>query len=135
EQYERYIDLVMVSIAADLVPVEDEHGIVAYHGLIKLNNNPCMGLIALIDSTEKNKEYKVTDVVFNLAPRINAAGRMDHANHAVKMLLCTEPDLALAQSLIINIQNTDRKSSDQSITAEALALIGECNILINKKTT
>jgi single-stranded-DNA-specific exonuclease len=135
EQYERYIDLVMVSIAADIVPVEDENRILAYHGLIKLNTNPCMGLKALIDITGKNKDYNLTDVVFNLAPRINAAGRMDHANQAVKMLLCTERDLALEQSLIINIQNTDRKTSDQSITAEALALIGECNILINKKTT
>jgi len=135
EKYERYIDLVMVSIAADIVPVEDENRILAYHGLIKLNTNPCMGLKALIEVTGKSKDYTLTDVVFNLAPRINAAGRMDHANQAVKMLLCTERDLALEQSLIINIQNTDRKTSDQSITAEALALIGECNILMNKKTT
>ena len=60
---------------------------------------------------------------------------MDHANQAVKMLLCTEDDLALEQSLFINLQNTERKTSDQSITAEALALIGECEILMNKKTT
>lgn len=134
-QYEQYIDLVMVSIAADIVPVEDENRILAYHGLIKLNTNPCMGLKALMDISGKNKDYTLTDVVFTLAPRINAAGRMDHANQAVKMLLCTEDTLALEQSLLINLQNTDRKTSDQSITAEALALIGECNILMNKKTT
>jgi len=135
EQYERYIDLVMVSIAADIVPVEDENRILAYHGLIKLNTNPCMGLKALMDISGKNKDYTLTDVVFTLAPRINAAGRMDHANQAVKMLLCTENDLAQEQSLLINLQNTERKTSDQSITAEALALIGECEILMNKKTT
>lgn len=135
EQYERYIDLVMVSIAADIVPVEDENRILAYHGLIKLNTNPCMGLKALMDISGKNKDYTLTDVVFSLAPRINAAGRMDHANQAVKMLLCTENDLAQEQSLLINLQNTERKTSDQTITAEALALIGECEILINKKTT
>ncbi|WP_316817765.1 single-stranded-DNA-specific exonuclease RecJ [Pedobacter nyackensis] len=135
EQYERYIDLVMVSIAADIVPVEDENRILAYHGLVKLNTNPCMGLKALMDISGKNKDYTLTDVVFTLAPRINAAGRMDHANQAVKMLLCTENDLAQEQSLLINLQNTERKTSDQNITAEALALIGECDILINKKTT
>lgn len=134
-QYEKYIDLVMVSIAADIVPIEDENRILAYHGLIKLNTNPCMGLKALMDISGKNKDYTLTDVVFSLAPRINAAGRMDHANQAVKMLLCTEDNLAQEQSLLINLQNTDRKTSDQSITAEALALIGECEILVNKKTT
>lgn len=135
EQYERYIDLVMVSIAADIVPVEDENRILAYHGLIKLNTNPCTGLKALMDISGKNKDYTLTDVVFSLAPRINAAGRMDHANQAVKMLLCTEDDPALEQSVLINLQNTERKTSDQSITAEALALIGECEILMNKRTT
>lgn len=135
EQYEQYLDLVMVSIAADIVPVEDENRILAYHGLLKLNNHPCMGLKALMDISGKNKDYTLTDVVFSLAPRINAAGRMDHANQAVKMLLCTEDGLALEQSEFINLQNTERKMSDQNITAEALALIDECEILINKKTT
>lgn len=88
-----------------------------------------------MDSSGKNKDYTLTDVVFTLAPRINAAGRMDHANQAVKMLLCTENDLAQEQSLLINLQNTERKTSDQSITAEALALIGECEILMGKSTT
>jgi single-stranded-DNA-specific exonuclease len=135
ERYEQYMDLVMVSIAADIVPIGDENRILAYFGLIKLNTNPCMGLKALLESCNKSKDYTITDVVFTLAPRINAAGRMDHANQAVKMLLCTEDDLAKEQSLFINLQNTDRKTSDQSITAEAFALIDECNILINKKTT
>lgn len=135
QQYEQYLDLVMVSIAADIVPVEDENRILAYHGLIKLNTKPCMGLKALMDISGKNKHYTLTDVVFSLAPRINAAGRMDHANQAVKMLLCDEDGLALEQSLFINLQNTERKTSDQNITAEALALIEDCEILMNKKTT
>lgn len=135
EKYEQYIDLVMVSIAADIVPVIDENRILAYHGLIKLNTKPCIGLKALMEISGKNKDYTLTDVVFTLAPRINAAGRMDHASEAVKMLLCTESALAQEQSLFINLQNTDRKTSDQNITAEALALIEECDILVNKKTT
>lgn len=135
ENYERYLDLVMVSIAADIVPIVDENRTLAYFGLIKLNTNPCTGLKALMDSCGKNKDFTITDVVFTLAPRINAAGRMDHGNQAVKMLLCTADTLAAEQSLFINIQNTDRKISDQHITAEALALIDESEILINKKTT
>jgi single-stranded-DNA-specific exonuclease len=135
ERYEQYLDLVMVSIAADIVPVEDENRILAYHGLIKLNHNPCMGLKALMDISGRNKDYTLTDVVFVLAPRINAAGRMDHANEAVKMLLCAEDSIALSQSEFINQQNTERKTSDQNITAEALALIADCEILIHKKTT
>ncbi|WP_316791277.1 single-stranded-DNA-specific exonuclease RecJ [Pedobacter frigoris] len=135
ESYEQYLDLVMVSIAADIVPVEDENRILAYHGLVKLNTNPCIGLKALMDISGRNKDYSLTDVVFALAPRINAAGRMDHANQAVKMLICDEDLLAQEQSLFINLQNTERKTSDQNITAEALALIDDCEILINKKTT
>jgi len=135
ENYEQYIDLVMVSIAADIVPVIDENRILAYHGLIKLNAKPCVGLKALMEISGKSKDYTLTDVVFTLAPRINAAGRMDHASEAVKMLLCTESSLAQEQSLFINLQNTDRKTSDQNMTAEALALIEECDILVNKKTT
>jgi single-stranded-DNA-specific exonuclease len=135
ESYEQYIDLVMVSIAADIVPVVDENRILAYHGLIKLNNNPCLGLRALLNSTGRMKEFTLTDVVFTLAPRINAAGRMDHAREAVKMLLCSEKETAEIQSLLINLQNSDRKTSDQNITAEALDIISSCQILSNKKTT
>lgn len=135
ENYEKYLDLVMVSIAADIVPVEGENRILAYHGLIKLNSDPCTGLKALMDISGRSKNYTLTDVVFTLAPRINAAGRMDHASQAVKMLICDEDLLAQEQSSFINLQNTERKTSDQNMTAEALALIGDCEILMGKKTT
>jgi single-stranded-DNA-specific exonuclease len=135
EKYEQYLDLVMVSIAADIVPVEGENRILAHHGLIKLNKKPCTGLKALMEISGKNKDYTLTDVVFVLAPRINAAGRMDHASQAVKMLICDEDLLAREQSSFINLQNTERKTSDQNMTAEALALIGECEILMGKRTT
>jgi single-stranded-DNA-specific exonuclease len=135
ESYEKYVDLVMVSIAADIVPVLDENRILAYHGLIKLNADPCIGLKALLESTGRMKQFTLTDVVFTIAPRINAAGRMDHAREAVKMLLCSEEGTAEIQSLLINMQNTERKTSDQNITAEALELIKSFEILTNKKTT
>ena len=133
EKYERYLDLVMVSIAADIVPVVDENRILAYHGLIKLNTNPSMGLKALMQSAGRSKDFNLTDIVFSIAPRINAAGRMDHANEAVKMLLCDEDSFAKEQSLFINLQNTERKASDQNTTAEALAIIDNCEILVNQK--
>ncbi len=132
--YEQYLDLTMVSIAADLVPNVDENRVLAHFGLLKLNENPSPGLKALMEIGGKTTTYTITDVVFILAPRINAAGRMGHGNEAVKMLLC-EADMASDQSSLINTQNTDRKTFDQSITLEALAMIEESEELINRKTT
>ncbi|MEJ5993026.1 single-stranded-DNA-specific exonuclease RecJ [Pedobacter sp. Du54] len=132
--YEQYLDLTMVSIAADIVPIVDENRVLAHFGLLKLNENPCAGLKALMAVGGKTTSYTITDVVFILAPRINAAGRMAHGNEAVKMLLC-ETDMALDQSTFINTQNTDRKTFDQTITLEALAMIEESEELINRKTT
>ena len=135
ETYLQYLDLVMVSIAADIVPVVGENRILAYYGLKKLNTNPCEGLRALMEVSGKTEHYTITDVVFTLGPRINAAGRIDHAKHAVAMLLCQEDGNALEQSVEINLKNTERKTYDQDITREALALIGESDVLINRKTT
>ncbi len=135
ENYERYLDLCMVSIAADIVPIVDENRVMAHIGLVKLNNNPCRGLKALMQISGKTENYTITDVVFQLAPRINAAGRMGHAKDAVKMLLSSEIILADEQSIFINAQNTERKTFDQSITLEALAIIEESEELMNRKTT
>lgn len=134
-EYEQYLDLCMVSIAADIVPVVDENRVLAYYGLLKLNENPCCGLKALMQISGKTESYTITDVVFQLAPRINAAGRMGDARDAVKMLLSDEVVLADEQSAFINAQNLERKSFDQHITLEALAIIEESEELINRKTT
>jgi single-stranded-DNA-specific exonuclease len=133
--YERYLDLCMVSIAADIVPIIDENRVIAHYGLIKLNENPCCGLKALMQISGRTETYSITDVVFLLAPRINAAGRMGDAKEAVKVLLSDEVILADEQSAFINSQNTDRKTFDQSITLEALAIIEQSEILMNRKTT
>ena len=133
--YEQYLDLCMVSIAADIVPIVDENRVMAHFGLTKLNTDPCTGLKALMQISGKTDTYTITDVVFQLAPRINAAGRMGHAKDAVKMLLSDEVILADEQSTFINAQNTERRTFDQSITLEALAIIEESETLINRKTT
>ena len=135
ELYEQYLDLCMVSIAADIVPIVDENRVMAHFGLTKLNTNPCCGLKALMQISGKTENYSITDVVFLLAPRINAAGRMGDAKDAVKMLLSDEVVLADEQSTFINGQNTERRSFDQNITAEALAIIEQSDVLMNRKTT
>lgn len=135
EGYECFLDLCMVSIAADIVPIVDENRVMAHFGLLKLNENPCTGLKALMQISGKTETYSITDVVFLLAPRINAAGRMGHAKDAVKMLISDEVVLADEQSTFINLQNTERKSFDQNITLEALAIIEESEVLMNRKTT
>ncbi|RZL15397.1 MAG: single-stranded-DNA-specific exonuclease RecJ, partial [Pedobacter sp.] len=133
--YTRYLDLGMVSIAADMVSMTGENRVIAWHGLKKLNEDPCPGLKALMEISGRTNAYTITDVVFQIAPRINAAGRMGHATQAVKMLLCDAMDNTLEQSTQINSQNTDRKVFDQRITIEALAQIESDIDLINKKTT
>ncbi|WP_285009373.1 single-stranded-DNA-specific exonuclease RecJ [Pedobacter faecalis] len=134
-RYLCYLDLVMVSIAADIVPIVGENRVLAHHGLLRLNDDPCTGLKALMEVSGRPKPFTITDVVFSLAPRINAAGRMDHGRHAVDMLICTEETTARERSQFIDSHNADRKNSDKSITAEALELIADCQILTSKKTT
>lgn len=135
ETWHTYLDLCMVSIAADMVPITHENRILAYYGLLKLNQNPSTGLKALMQTAGKTDNYHISDVVFLLAPRINAAGRIGHANDAVKMLLSTEEHLADEHSLWVNHQNKERKNFDQYITNEALAIIEKSEVLINRKTT
>jgi single-stranded-DNA-specific exonuclease len=133
--YEQYLDLCMVSIAADIVPIVDENRVMAHFGLKKLNEDPCTGLKALMQISGKTETYSIMDVVFLLAPRINAAGRMGDAKDAVKMLLSEDGVLADEHSVFINAQNLERRSFDQNITLEALAIIEESEVLVGRKTT
>ncbi len=124
EDLTEYLDLVATAIGADIVPITGENRILAYFGLQVINGNPRAGIKAIIDQTKK-KELTITDVVFIVAPRINAAGRMKHGNHAVTLL--TEEDEELAKIYAIEIEqfNTDRKEADRQITIEALLQIEE----------
>ena len=119
-----YLDLVAAAIAADIVPMTGENRVLAYFGLQVINNDPRPGIKALIHQIKK-KVLDITDVVFIIAPRINAAGRIKHGNHAVELL--TEFDFEQAQQFASEIEsyNSERKDLDKLITKEALKQIDE----------
>ena len=121
-----YLDLVATAIAADIVPITGENRILAKYGLEVINSNPRPGIKALIQNVNK-KSLTITDVVFIVAPRINAAGRIKHGNEAVALL--TEYDLDQAEQFASEIEqhNSDRKGLDKQITVEALAKIEDNN--------
>ncbi|WP_291274390.1 single-stranded-DNA-specific exonuclease RecJ [Flavobacterium sp.] len=121
-----YLDLVATAIAADIVPIIGENRVLAKFGLQVINSNPRPGIKALVQNVKK-KELTISDVVFLIAPRINAAGRIKHGNEAVALL--TEYELAQAEVFASEIEqhNSDRKELDQQITKEALAQILENN--------
>ena len=119
-----YLDLVATAIAADIVPITGENRVLAHYGLQVINDNPRIGIKALIDQTKK-RELTITDVVFIIAPRINAAGRMKHGQHAVNLLAETDWPTAKQFASEIELFNTERRSLDQEITQEALIQIQE----------
>ena len=130
----KLLDLVVVSIASDIVPVTGENRILAYLGLEYLNKSPRPGLKALIEKTDC-KELSINEIVFFIGPRINAAGRIDHAQHAVALLIADSYEEAKRLCEIVDIKNTERKEFDQSITLEAIELLENDEHLKNKKST
>ncbi|MBU0940804.1 MAG: single-stranded-DNA-specific exonuclease RecJ [Bacteroidetes bacterium] len=119
-----YLDLVAAAIAADIVPMTGENRVLAYFGLQVINANPRPGIKALVHQIKK-QTLDITDVVFIIAPRINAAGRIKHGNHAVELL--TEFNFEQAQQFASEIEqyNSDRKDLDKQITKEAFIQITE----------
>lgn len=134
EVYE-LLDLCAISIASDIVPIVDENRAMAFLGLKKLNDNPSVGIKALMQVSGKTEGYTISDVVFMLGPRINAAGRMGDAKHAVKLLLAEEKLNADEQGALINLKNTERKEHDKTITQQALAMIDGNEQMMAGKTT
>ncbi|MFB0939071.1 MAG: single-stranded-DNA-specific exonuclease RecJ [Urechidicola sp.] len=118
-----YLDLVATAIAADIVPMTGENRILAYYGLIVLNKAPRPGIRALIQHSKK--ELTISDVVFGIAPRINAAGRIKHGQYAVEILTETNLESAIELAKEIEQNNIDRKELDKTITHEALRQIEE----------
>ncbi|MBP9739431.1 MAG: single-stranded-DNA-specific exonuclease RecJ [Chitinophagaceae bacterium] len=133
--YLLYLDLVATAIAADIVPIIGENRTLAYFGLKKVNENPCVGIKALMQLAAVQKEMTITNLVFIIAPRINAAGRMDDAKKAVQLFIEQDETKAKALAEILHSDNTDRKEADSSITEEALAIIENDASLSTKKTT
>ena len=117
------LDLVVVSIAADIVPMIDENRVLSFYGLQQLNTSPRIGLKALMDVASRKNSFSITDVVFSLAPRINAAGRIEHGNKAVELLVQQDFSIAKEKADYIDNHNFSRKELDKSITREALAMI------------
>jgi len=129
------LDLVMVAIGADIVPMTGENRILAYYGLHLINNTPRIGFKQLLILANKEGELSITDVVFTIAPRINAAGRIDSGNKAVQLLLAETLDEVDDISKLINTHNETRKGLDKEITQEALDLIAKDDWLLNAKST
>ena len=135
EHFFCYLDLVAVAIAADIVPITGENRILAYYGLEKINSSPNPGIKALIFLGGIQKKLSINNVVFVIAPRVNAAGRMDDAKKAVQLFIEEDYNKALEYAEMLHSDNTDRKEADSSITSEALEIINNNEDLQNKKTT
>ena len=130
-----YLDLVATAIAADIVPITGENRILAFHGLKKANNNPNNGIKALAQLSGLVNELNINNLVFIIAPRVNAAGRMDDARKAVEMFVAETYDEALHYAEMLHSDNTDRKEADISITEEAIALIQSNADWVNRNST
>jgi len=135
ETIEPLMDLVAVSIGADLVSIQGENRILAHFGLLRINREPRIGFKKMLQLANKTGEISISDLVFSIAPRINAAGRIDSGNKAVELLLAKNEDQVAEVSRQINAHNETRKGLDKEITQEALALIEKDNWLLNAKST
>jgi single-stranded-DNA-specific exonuclease len=131
----KYLDLVATAIAADIVPMTGENRILAYYGLKQINENPSTGIRALINLSKVRKPLNISNVVFIIAPRVNAAGRMDDARKAIQMFIEQDLQQATEFAQMLQDDNTDRREADSSITEQALAIIQGDMILENKKST
>jgi single-stranded-DNA-specific exonuclease len=131
----QYLDLVATAIAADIVPIDGENRILTYFGLKKVNEDPNNGIKALIRLSNLQKDLQVSNLVYMIAPRVNAAGRMDDARKAVLMFTAPDLDEAMVFASQLHADNSDRKEADSNMTEEALAIIENDPGHLNKKST
>lgn len=135
ESLENLLDLVAVAIAADIVPVTGENRVLATFGLKRINENPRPGFRAMLELAKLKRSISISDIVFIFAPRINAAGRIDHGKVAVELLSSTDEETAKAAAEAVNKNNTDRRDLDKTITAHAMEMIATSAILQKRKST
>ena len=135
ETYLQYIDLVAIAIAADIVPVTGENRTLAFFGIQKVNTKPSVGIEALLNLSKAKGPMSLTSLVFVIAPRINAAGRMDDAKKAVQLFIEKDPTAAISFANILHSDNTDRREADSSITLEAMEMLAADPNNQNRKST
>ncbi len=135
EAYLKYLDLVATAIAADIVPMTGENRILAYYGLQQVNENPCAGIKALKKLSTSIGTMSISNVVFIIAPRINAAGRMDDARKAVQLFIEEDEHKALDIAGQLHNDNDERKEADSTITEEALYMIENNHLMAARKST
>lgn len=135
EKLYEYLDLVAISIASDIVPITGENRILTYYGLQKINEGKRPGIKALVEVSGFKKDLNVTNVVFGLGPRINAAGRIKHAKASVDLLISATHEIALGHANEINQKNTQRKDLDSGTLLEAIARIESDEFLQTSKST
>jgi len=131
----KYLDLVVTSIASDIVEMSGENRILAYYGLQKINTDPSIGLQALLQTYRLKEKYDISDIVFGIGPKINAAGRIADANAAVKLLVETDFHEAVSFAKVLIERNTERQGLDSDITAEALDMLKNDPDFKNQKST
>lgn len=131
----KYLDLVATAIAADIVSMTDENRILVYYGLKKANTNPNPGIKALMHLSGIKNNMLIGNLVFMIAPRVNAAGRMDDARKAVQMFISDNYHQALQYAEMLHSDNDDRREADKLITEEALKLINDNQSWISRKST
>jgi single-stranded-DNA-specific exonuclease len=135
EEALQYLDLVATAIAADIVPLDGENRILAYYGLKKANENPNNGIRALIQLSGLEKALRMVNLVFMIAPRVNAAGRMDDARKVVHLFTAADLTAALSYASQLHADNTDRKEADSNTTEEALAILENDAASSGRKST
>ncbi len=123
EAYEQYLDLVATSIAADIVPIDGENRTLAFYGIKKVNEDPSLSIKTLIGVSGIKKSLCVSDLVFVIGPRVNAAGRMDDARKAVDLFIEKDEVKSAVLAEALQVDNFDRKEIDRTITEEAIAML------------
>lgn len=130
---EPLLDLVVVSIACDLVPIVGENRILAYYGLKRLNESPRMGLMSIINLTGLTFPMGISDIVFGVGPMINAAGRISNAEEAVRLLLVNDRNVASQYAHHLRDKNNERRHHERGITEEAIEIVEKDETILNKK--
>ena len=131
----QYLDLVATAIAADIVSVDGENRVLSYFGLKKVNEDPNNGIKALIQLSGLQKELRMINLVFMIAPRVNAAGRMDDARKVVHLFTAASLQEAVSYAALLHADNSERKETDYNITGEALAILENDEAYAGRRST